>query len=227
MTRAPMQPRDRRAMLLGLAILVPALGWVYGVRPALATISGLNDQITSEREALSRERAAIVEATRNPMRKRVADSAMAAARLRVFTASSDVAAGATLVTYLGDVARRTHVWLANATTRPTSAAGSPSSRVAPVVRTLTAQAGGRGASTSTAEFATVEGLRPLRVDLTAESDFQGVLDFLQALERGQKIVTVERLDVARTIRAGEDDRETLRITATVVGYTLDAGRGGP
>jgi hypothetical protein len=57
----------------------------------------------------------------------------------------------------------------------------------------------------------------------AESDFRGVLDFLNALERGEKVVTVERLDVARTLRAGDEDRETLSITATVVGYALPRG----
>ena len=41
---------------------------------------------------------------------------------------------------------------------------------------------------------TPDGLRPLRVELRAESDFQGVLDFLDALERGEKIVVVERLE---------------------------------
>jgi hypothetical protein len=104
------------------------------------------------------------------------------------------------VTYLGDVAARTHVWLGSATTRP-------------------------AAATRAAPAATVNGLRPLRVEIRGESDFRGVLEFLDALERGGKVVVVERLDVARALRAGDDDRETLSVSATVVGYALPTATG--
>ncbi|MCC7195293.1 MAG: hypothetical protein IT356_07050 [Gemmatimonadaceae bacterium] len=211
-----MKQRDRRALVLGLAILVPSLGWVYAGRPMLAALASLNERIGSEQEALGRERAAVAEATRNPGRKAIADSAVAAVGSRVFSGANDVAAGATLATYVGDVARRSHVWLASATTRSsTSPAGSaPNAPVAPG-----AAAGGRGGQGAGAA-GNSDGVRPLRVDLRGESDYQGVLEFLNALERGEKLVVVERLDIARTLRAGDDDSETLSITATVVGYAL-------
>jgi len=66
-------------------------------------------------------------------------------------------------------------------------------------------------------------VRALRVELRAETDFQGVLEFLDALERGGKLVTIERLDIAMTLRAGDEDRETLSVTATVIGYSLGGG----
>jgi hypothetical protein len=192
-----LNPREQRTVLGGAAILILGLGWVYAVRPIRASLSDLKDQIAVEREALAREQSAIDEATRSPARKRVADSAMTVAQTRLFSGANDVAAGAALATYLGDVARRSHVWLANAATRP-----------APTVRPGVAAA------------SEPDGLHRLRVEVRAESDFRGVLDFLNNLERGEKVVTVERLDVAKTLRAGDEDRETLSITATVVGYAL-------
>ncbi|MCX5756686.1 MAG: GspMb/PilO family protein [Gemmatimonadetes bacterium] len=192
--------RDRRALLLALAVLVPSFGWIWVARPMRASLADLNERIVSERDAFAREQSAINGAKRNPERKQIADSAVAVAAGRVFVGPNDVAAGATLVTYLGEVARKSHVWLASAATR-----AAPSNLVgrAPVAPT-----------------ANTDGLRPLRVELRAESDFQGVLDFLDAIERGDKIVVIERLDVAKTLRAGEDDRETLSVSATVVGYAL-------
>ncbi len=225
---AALQARDRRAVAVGLAILLPSLGWVYAGRPAVAALAELNDRIASERDALARERAAVAEATRNPARKRIADSAVAAVSGRVFSGANDVAAGATLATYVGNVARRTHVWLASATTRATpsgAATSGPASGTVPGAAspgTASAGRGGRGAVPGAA----ADGIRVLRVELRGESDFQGVLDFLKALERGPKLVTVERLDIAKTLRAGEEDRETLSIAATVVGYALPAPNAG-
>ena len=180
----------------------PSLGWVWGVRPARTALADMEDRIVSEREALAREKAALAAATTQPARQRFADSAMKDAAARAFAGANDVAAGAALVTYLGDVAARTHVWLGSAATRPAAAT--------------------RGGSA-----ATMNGLRPLRVEIRGESDFRGVLEFLDALERGGKVVVVERLDVARALRAGDDDRETLSVSATVVGYALPPAAGTP
>jgi len=196
MKLADLGARDRRAMLWGLAILVPSLGWVYALRPFRAALSDARDQVAVEREALARERSAILEASRNPARQRTADSAMHATEPRLFAGSNDVAASAELVAYLGDVAHDARIWLADAATRPAAALA--------------------------------DGVRALRVEVRAESDFEGLLTFLQALERGGKLVRVERLDATRTARVGEEDIETLAISATVVGYALaggDSGRG--
>lgn len=228
-----MNPRDRRALTLGLAILVPALAWVWAVQPARTALAEMQDRLATERDALARERGAIAEAARSPERRRVADSALAAAQVRVFAGPNDVAAGASLVSYLGDVARRSNVWLASAATRssttmPLAVAGGGQAQPGGTAGGSAgggangrgATAAGRGATAIAAAAATAAGLRPLRVELRAESDFQGLLQFLDELERGPKVITMERVDVARTFRAGEEDREILTITATVVGYAL-------
>ncbi len=214
-----MTPSERRTVMIALAVVVPSLSWVFAVKPVRAALAEANDRIAVERDALAREQGAILEASRNPARKRVADSAVAAANARVFTGANEVAAGGTLVTYLGEVARRTNVWLASASTRTAAATTGRGSTAAPAART--SAAGGRGATSAPA---LPDGLTALRVELRAESDFQGVLEFLGALERGEKVVTVERLDIARVLRAGDEDRETLAVTATVVGYALAGAR---
>jgi len=205
MSPAKMNTRDRRAVLIGMLILVPSLGWIWGVRPYRAALADARDRIAAEGSALARERSAVLEATRNPARRQFADSALVAVAPRVFTGANDVAAGAALVNYLGDVARRTHVWLASAATRGAVATGrgTPSAAPAP------------------------DGTRPLRVELRAESDFRGILEFLDALERGEKLVTVERLDIAKTLRAGDEASETLSLSATVVGYAVARRESSP
>lgn len=69
----------------------------------------------------------------------------------------------------------------------------------------------------------VNGVRTLRVEIRAESDLLGTLMFLQRLERGEKLVRVERLDISRTPRSEGEDTETLSIAATLAGYAVSAG----
>jgi hypothetical protein len=214
-----MGSRDKRAVMLGLAILVPSLAFIWGVKPLRQALADTHDRIATERDALSREQSAVAEATRDPARKALADSALVAARSRVFSGANDIAAGASLVSYLGDVAKRTHVWLASATTRPNPTAA----RAGATVASAAGASGATGAAAVRVVAPLPEGVRALRVELRAETDFQGILEFLDALERGGKLVTIERLDIAKTLRAGDEDRETLSVTATVVGYSLAGG----
>lgn len=65
------------------------------------------------------------------------------------------------------------------------------------------------------------GVRTVRVDIRAESDFQGLLEFLRALEQGEKLVKIERLDVSLGLSGpGNEDAETLSIVATITGVAL-------
>jgi type II secretion system (T2SS) protein M len=64
------------------------------------------------------------------------------------------------------------------------------------------------------------GVRTLRVEIRAESDLLGTLLFLQALERGDKLVRVDRLDITRSARAGDTDMEVLSIAATISGFAV-------
>jgi hypothetical protein len=65
------------------------------------------------------------------------------------------------------------------------------------------------------------GVRTLHVELRGESDLVGVLLFLQALERGNKLVRVDRLDISHVPRSDDEDMETLAIAATVSGFAIE------
>lgn len=184
-----MSSRDRRAVSLGGLILLPALLFIWVVRPYRAALDDARDQLATERSTLARERAAIETARRNPQLQHVADSAMRAMRPRLFEGKDDVMASAELASYLGEVAGRTRVWLQDASTRPSLAAA--------------------------------EGVRTLRVDIRAESDLLGALLFLRELERGDKLVRVDRLDISRTSRGDDDEMETLTIAATISGFSVN------
>lgn len=189
MKASRMTSRDRRAITLGTAILLPSLFFVWGVKPYFAALSDARQQLSVEREALARERTAIAAAHRNPQLQQNADAAMRAMTPRLFEGRDDVMASAELASYIADVARQNRVWLQDAATRPA------------------VQAPG--------------GVRTLRVEMRAESDLRGVLAMLHALETGQKLVRIDRLDISRmTKAASKDGTETLAVSATIVAFAL-------
>lgn len=63
-------------------------------------------------------------------------------------------------------------------------------------------------------------LRTLRVEIRAESDLRGTMLFLQTLERGDKLVRVDRLNISRAPRGEDREPETLSIAATVSGFAF-------
>ena len=113
-----MSAKDRRAITLGVGIVLPALFAVFGIKPYFAALADAKQQLSVERETLAREKAAIDAAKKNPRLRQAADSAMRALKPRLFEGRDDVAASAELVSYLGDVARANRVWLQDAATRP-------------------------------------------------------------------------------------------------------------
>ncbi|HEX3928136.1 MAG TPA: type II secretion system protein GspM [Gemmatimonadales bacterium] len=65
------------------------------------------------------------------------------------------------------------------------------------------------------------GVRVLHVEIRGESDVEGVMAFLQALDNGDKLVRVEQLDITRTLGSeGNDHAETVSVAATISGYAL-------
>ncbi len=65
------------------------------------------------------------------------------------------------------------------------------------------------------------GVRTLHVEIRAESDFQGILSFLDALQHGDKFIRVERIDLSHGVSsAGNEAGETLILSATIAGYAL-------
>jgi hypothetical protein len=183
-----MNPRDRRAVILGGVILMPFLVFIWGVRPYMSALSDARDQLETERATLARERAAVALAHQNPQLQQTADSAMRLMRPRLFEGKDDVMASSELASYVGDVAASARVWLQDAATRPA--------------------------------VAMADGVRNLKVELRAESDLTGTLSFIQGLERGSKLVRIDRIDISKSGRADMKDGEILSITATVSGFAI-------
>jgi hypothetical protein len=65
-----------------------------------------------------------------------------------------------------------------------------------------------------------DGVRTLRVEIRGESDLLGTLMFIQGLERGEKLIRIERIDVSKSARGDDKDMETLSIAATISGFAV-------
>lgn len=182
-----LKERERKVVWWGAILVLPALFYLYGLKPLRAKFADQQEQLVFERDALVRERAAIAAAKRNPQLQHVADSLMQTTNQRLFSGQDDVMASAELGSYLGEVASKHHFLLTTATT---------------------------GAVPKTKSI-----VRTLSEDIRGESDLQGVLEFLQALEQGPKLVRVTRIDISRPTRDA-DDIETVLVAATVTAFAL-------
>jgi hypothetical protein len=183
--------REKRTIILGAAVLLPSLGYIWGVRPYRAAMAETRDALETARLALSREKGAVVTTRTNPNAQRAADSALAMTVPRMFAGQDDAIASSELARYLGGVARQSRVLMQDASTRPSTT--------------------------------TPDGIRTLRVEIRAESDLQGIVTFLQALEGGNKLVRVDRLEISRSAGTEEKDGfETLNMAATVSGFAFAA-----
>jgi hypothetical protein len=67
-----------------------------------------------------------------------------------------------------------------------------------------------------------DGITTLRIALRALGDLDGVLHFLDALESGPQLVSVERVALERTVRPGGEDRDEvlIAVSLTISGYSL-------
>ena len=74
----------------------------------------------------------------------------------------------------------------------------------------------------------VNGVRTLTVDIQAESDLQGLLGFLEAIEHDDKLLRVERLRVTR-INAKPDAEgvQPMTIVASIAGFAIREGPAVP
>ncbi|MEO7363807.1 MAG: hypothetical protein ABI120_25975 [Gemmatimonadaceae bacterium] len=178
---------ERRTLKWGAIIGLPVLLYMFAVKPLYASLVDKTELLELERTTLTRERAAIAAAQRNPQLQHIADSLMQIASQRLFSGADDVMASAELGSYIGDVAAKNHFLMTSATTGTVPK--------------------------------TKSSVRTLSEDIRGESDLQGILEFLQALERGPKLVRVSRVDISRQTRDA-DDIETVLFAATITAYAL-------
>ena len=118
MSWSTMSPKDRRAIILGAVLVLPALIFIWGVRPYRAAMAETHDELETARLALSREKAAVAGKPTAPGGQQLADSALTLVGPRLFEGRDDAIASAQLAAYLGTVARRSRVLMEDANTRP-------------------------------------------------------------------------------------------------------------
>lgn len=172
-------PRDRRALLLGLAVMVPALGYAFVVRPYRAALAEVEARVEAETDLLSRELALVASAPGLPD---AIDQARQAAREvegRLLQAPSLVLAEDELTDFLEAAAVRSRVLLEEIRSGELERGEAPPA-----------------------------GLEVVRLHLRGESDLQGVLEYLDAIERSRLILRIRELSLdpveARIAGAGNE-----------------------
>jgi hypothetical protein len=113
-----MSPKDRRAIVLGAAVLLPTLLYIWGVKPYRAALAETREQLDIARLALSREKAAVATIRAHPNALRTSDSALAMMVPRMFEGRDDAIASSQLAAYMGGLARQSRVLMQDANTRP-------------------------------------------------------------------------------------------------------------
>jgi type II secretory pathway component PulM len=119
MSRMPTSARDRRALLIGGAIVAAVLAHTLVVRPYAQALGAARDRLAVEREALARELAVLAHADRYEVLRRTADSVQLAIAPYVFREADDLMATAALAAYVVETARRSRVLIQEAETRQT------------------------------------------------------------------------------------------------------------
>lgn len=185
-----LSPRDRRAIGIGLLILLPALLWVAVIRPYASLLTGMSDRMAAERGLLEREQAVLNQAAAFPLRIEAAATALAAWDERLV--------------------RSPNLALAEAEVSATLEAAAHESDV--LLEDVRALAIPRGATPP-------EGLTPLRMSVQGESDFQGVLEFLNQLEENPLFFRIVGLSLDQS-SVGSDDDGTGQGEPVAVTFTL-------
>lgn len=119
-----MTPRDRRALVLGGAVLFSALAFTLGVQPYRRARTTLRERIAEQRGLLARELSLVQGARALPQALERAATALDEKRTRLLPGGDPLSATAALVGIVGDEARREGVLLEAIESRTPEPAGS-------------------------------------------------------------------------------------------------------
>jgi hypothetical protein len=192
--------RDRRAVRLGLMVLVPAVLWVAIVRPYRTSLAELHDRIAAERALLAREEALVADREALPPALAAAEDETMRTELRLVRAQNAPLAEAELTTFLQDVAGLSRVLLQELRgVEPEPAAASSESN----------------------------GLVPIRLAVRGESDLEGVMTFLHRVETSPLLLRVVELSIEpvleqprRARRRSDDDPPPEPLQTGVVAFAI-------
>ncbi len=169
-------PRDRRAVLVGLGMIGSAMFIVLGVRPFYGALTDAQERLIAEREVLARELQLLESAAALPKHIEEALRKTAAVDLRLLEAASGTLAEAELTRLLESSAVLSRVLL----------------------REIESVAPPRGVEPP-------PGAETLRLSVRGESDLEGVLTFLDALESGLLLVRVTGFALEPVLARPETD----------------------
>jgi len=172
--------RDRRAIVLGLAILLAGGLYVLGWKPYRAALTDTRSRVAAERELLVRELALLEHGPELSQEILAVEEDANVYEDRLVAAASGVLAEAELTTFLESAALRNRVLLEEI----------------------------RGGELGRGEEPP-PGLSVVRLHLRGESDLEGILGFLGEIERDRLLVRVRGLALEPEVaRPGSDDEET-------------------
>ena len=158
--------RDRRALTLGAAVLVPMLLWVGVVRPYRNVLAEFDDRLAAEQALLERERGVMGEVPTLPLRLEEARTELERWNGRFVQSANPALAEAEVTSMLESVARESRVLLQEV-----------------------------GALTLPPEVTAPKGLVPFRLSVRGESDFEGVLRFLHGVEQNPVLLRIVGLSI--------------------------------
>jgi hypothetical protein len=189
-------PRDRRAILLGLAVLLPSVTYVLGVKPYRAALADVRDRVEMQRRALEGELGLLAAAPTLPLELESAEAEADVYEDKLVQAPTGILAEGELSDFLESAAVRSRVLLE----------GIRSGEL------------GRGEEPP-------PGLSVVRLHLSGESDLEGVLTFLDEIEKSQLFLRVRGMalepEVARPESDGDENNQRRDPVPTgVVGFQL-------
>ncbi len=186
-------PGDRRAVLLGLGVMVSAVVIIFGVRPSSRALTDARERLAVERGVLARELQLLESAAVLPKHIEEALRKTAAVDLRLLEAPSRILAEGQLTDLLESSAVLSRVLL----------------------REIESIAPARGTEPP-------PGTEALRLSVSGESDLEGVLTFLDALESGLLLIRVTGLALEPVLARPETngDSQSEPIPTGVVEFQL-------
>jgi hypothetical protein len=108
---AAMTPRDRRALRMGIPLLLAGLAWHFAVAPYLREVRAVSEQLRLEREILASERGLLASAGVASSEVRRLSQELIAAAPRLVGGPNEQAATAALTGFLEYAARQNRVYL--------------------------------------------------------------------------------------------------------------------
>lgn len=134
--RRGLRRRDKRALLVGLALLVPAVLFRAGIAPWMEYRSDLRDTLAAERDALVREQFAIAQAQRDPDRGERYAELLDAAEPWLLGGSTQMAASGALSRLVTQMGSRAGILIQEIQTRDGDETGDGIAPVIVAVRAL-------------------------------------------------------------------------------------------